>query len=107
MSQQEETKQLFDIIQANPKLRILPLVDTDCVPSDDFNSWVAQWGTAEIEEVWEAPCRERIYVKSLDYDELMEEIWDEDIADEITEEEARKIVDGYAWEKVIIVKIHP
>lgn len=36
MRQQENIK-LFRLIEENPTLRVLPLVDTECVPSDDYN----------------------------------------------------------------------
>ncbi|WPA89755.1 hypothetical protein [Moorella sp. ACPs] len=102
---QENIKHLLELIQANPELRIVPLVDTECVPSDDFNSWVADWGKADIEYIWSNINRERIYIKSEDFDELVEEILDE-AESEISEEEARKLVDNYDWEKVIVVRIH-
>lgn len=34
--QQENIKHLLNLIQENPDLEIFPMVDTDCVPSDDF-----------------------------------------------------------------------
>ena len=106
MRQQENTKQLFRLIEENPTLRILPLVDTECVPSDDYNSWIAQWGTARIEEIWEDNNYERIFQKSYDFDDLVLKVMDEDEYD-LNEEEARKIVNNFTWEKVIVVKIHP
>lgn len=101
-AQQESIKNLLNLIQENPDLRIIPLVDTECVPGDDFNSWVAGWGKSQIEEVWENPNKDRIYIKSEDYDVLLDETVDLGIE---TDEEARKHVDGYPWEKVIIVRI--
>ena len=35
--QQENINHLLELIQANPDLRIVPIVDAECVPSDDFN----------------------------------------------------------------------
>jgi len=102
--QQKNVKHLLELIQANPELRIVPIVDTECVPSDDFNSWVAGWGEARLEEIWENLDRERIYIKYYDYDDLVDEIRDE-TEEEISEEKAQRIVDSYGWEKVIIVKI--
>lgn len=98
--------QLFRLIKENPTLRVLPLVDTECVPSDDYNSWVAQWGTARIEEIWEDNNYERIFQKSYDFDDLVQKVMDEDEYD-LNEEEAEKIVNNFTWEKVIVVKIHP
>ena len=102
--QQQNVEHLFNLIKENPNLRILPLVDTECVPSDDFSSWVAGWGKASIEEILERNGDERIYIKSHDYDDLVDEILIS-AESEISEEEAEKIVDGYDWEKVIVVSI--
>jgi len=100
--QQENIQTLLKLIQENPDLRIVPLVDTECVPGDDFSSWVAGWGESRIEEVWENINKERIHIKSDDYDDLVDEAMDLGIE---IEEEARKFVDSYAWERVIVVNI--
>ena len=107
-SQQENIKNLLTLAQENPELRILPMVDTYCVPSDDFRSWVAEWGKSEIDEIWCYEGAERIYCKSDDYDYLVEEkigeIECDDNSDDL-ELLARIKVDAYNWEKVIIVRI--
>ncbi|GEM_PF-6167357 len=101
--QQKNIQNLLKLIQENPYLRIVPLVDTECVPGDEFNSWVASWGQSRIEEICESINKERIYIKSEDYDDLVDDMMCLGVE---TDEEARKCVDGYAWEKVIIVEIN-
>jgi len=105
--QQENIKNLLKLIQENPELRIVPLVDTECVPNDDFGSWVAGWGSAEVDEIWISD--ERIYLKSEDYDELIEEAMEEIVCDDESQLEilAENKVDNLEWEKVIIVRINP
>ncbi|EGD47104.1 hypothetical protein Cpap_1496 [Ruminiclostridium papyrosolvens DSM 2782] len=101
-AQQENVKNLLNLVQENPELRILPLVDTECVVSDDYGSWVARWDTTEIDFVFVKD--ERMYRKSADFEDLVDEaMHDFDFSDE----KARKIVDGYEWEKVILVNIVP
>ncbi|WP_038275506.1 hypothetical protein, partial [Ruminiclostridium papyrosolvens] len=101
-AQQVVVKNLLSLVQENPELRILPLVDTECVPSDDYGSWVARWDTAEIDYV--LVKNERTNRKSADFEDLVDEVMhDFDFSDE----KARKIVDGYEWEKVILVNIVP
>ncbi len=101
-SQQENLKHLFDLIQENPDLRIVPFVDTECVPGDEFSSWGAGWGKAEVEEVWEDVGRERVYIKSRDFDDLVDEVV---LSHGISEKKAALYVNTYLWEKVIIVQI--
>ena len=109
--QQQNIKQLLELVQANPELRILPFVDTEVVCSDDHSSWVAGWGKASIDEIWINHSKERIYIKSDAYDGLVEDLADDLLneKEDLTEEEAvlkaHKIVDSYDWEKVIAVRI--
>ena len=102
--QQRNINTLLELVKENPELRIVPFVDTECVPSDDYSSWVAGWGNASIEEIWAKEGGEIIYIKSESYDKLSDDLWDE--GETRTDEEIRNIINGYAWEKVIVVRIH-
>jgi len=95
--QQERIKQLVQLISENPTLEILPMVDSDCVPSDDFSYWCANWGEAEIDEYYISD--ERIYFKSIGYEELV------DKTDQETQEAAEYIVNNFEWIKAIVVHI--
>ncbi len=101
-AQQVVIKNLLNLAQENPELRILPMVDTECVPSDDYGSWVARWDTAEIDSVFVKD--ERIYRKSDDFEGLVDEVMHDF---EFSNEKARSVVEGYEWEKVILVNIVP
>jgi hypothetical protein len=105
---QEYVRSLLKLISENPELPILPMVYTDCVPSDDFASWAASWGHSEIDEY--ILKDDRIYFKSEDYDELVDMEYN-DSPEDITDGEARKQakgkVDTYPWVKAIIVRIYP
>ncbi|GAN11525.1 nitrilase/cyanide hydratase and apolipoprotein N-acyltransferase [Mucor ambiguus] len=103
MKQSERVEQLLNLIQENPGLRICPMVDSEVVADDCYGWWVASWGEAKVEEIWNDD--ERVYIRSEDEDGLIEVLFDND--DDLTEEEAEKIVSSYEWEKVIAVRIHP
>lgn len=106
-NQQENVKSLLELVQANPDLRIIPLVDSECVPSDDYGYWVASWGKPEIDDIWADD--EKIYCKSTDYDDLVDRAMDDIQVDDEHQLGilAKAKVDGYEWEKVIVVKIDP
>ena len=103
-AQQVVVENLLSLVQENPELRILPLVDTECVVSDDYGSWVSRWGTAKIDYVWSHEGSERIFIKSDDFDELVDELT---LKAYVSEEKANQIVEEYEWEKVILVNIVP
>lgn len=91
---------LLELVKENPEFKIVPMVNTDCVPGDDYSWWVASWGKPAIEEILVA--EEIIYVKSKSYEELVENA----IRNiKCSEEYAKKLVDLYDWVKVIAVKI--
>lgn len=104
--QQKHITDLLELAKENPTLRIVPMVNTDVVASDDWAWWVARWSKAEIEEIYQSD--ERCYVRSRDEEELIEDLLDD--IDEYTDEDyayeqAKKQVVGYGWEKVITVRI--
>ena len=103
-------EELFKLIKENPELPIVPMVDSEVVGSDDYNSWMGVWGKARIDEYWHGD--ERIYFREYDEEDLVQELIDNNYDDEWkgkTDEEmerlAEEIVDGYKWVKCISVSI--
>lgn len=106
--QKEKLKVLFELIELNPELRILPMVDSDVVAGDGYSWWTGDWGSASIEEVYGDD--ERIYIRSDDEEELVEQLtWNEEFIKGLSETEAIKkaeeTVANYNWEKVIAVAV--
>lgn len=103
--QKENITHLLKLIEENPELKIVPMVDYEIVASDDFNSWLGGWGKAEIDEVYSDD--ERIYFRSEDEEDLVERLADcidEDVDDEAWKELENQ-VKSYEWKKVIVVRI--
>ena len=67
--QQERISELIKLIQQNPSLKIVPMVDSE-LGGDDFSYYMGAWGKAEIDEVYHED--ERIYFRSYDEEELGE-----------------------------------
>lgn len=107
--QKESVKELLRLIKENPELPILPMVETECVSSDDCSWWVCGWHEPEIDEYWIDEYRERCYRKSNDLDELFERFFDEgeEQNPEIANQYAQKKVDDLPWIKAILVRIRP
>lgn len=105
--QQEKVKHLLKLIEENPDLEILPMIDTEIVCSEDYGYWAGGWGKADIDEYWVKD--ERIYFRSHDEDSLIENVACDDIDEDLDDKEAikkaKKIVNGYDWQKAIIVRI--
>ena len=101
--------ELLKLIQDNPTLEIMPMVATECVGGDDYSCWSAEWGRAEVDEYYNVD--ERIYFKSTDYDELVEDCLDRldneilKYSDEDFEGYGKHYVDNLEWTKAIVVHI--
>lgn len=110
--QQENVKHLLQLVKDNPELNILPMVATECVDSDDASYWMARWSKTEVDEYYAGD--ERIYFKSIDAEELIDEYMS-DMLDELGEDGENEDIEQYAvnkvdslnWVKAIIVHINP
>lgn len=104
--QNDNVAGLLKLIKENPDLRVVSMVDSEVVASDDYSSWLGSFGTAEIDYIWNNG--ERIFFKSHDEEELIQnelDDIDQDVDHSIAEDMAVKQVRSYTWEKVIVVWI--
>lgn len=110
--QKERVEGLLQLIQENPDLPIVPMVDYEIIASDDYTYWTGSWGKAAIDEVY--IDSERIYFKSTDEDlladQFYDEIWDNvDQYKDLSEHEigvlAERRVEELNWKKAIVVYI--
>lgn len=98
------------IVTENPELKVVPMVDSEIVADDNHDSWMASIGKSRIDEYYHKD--EYLYFKSLDLDELKEDlseiIWldNEDISDEELEVQVDNYIEEeIGWVKAIIVSI--
>ena len=110
-SQKSNIEHLLTLIKENPDIEIKPMVDAEIVCSDDFAWWVGGWGSARVDEYWVSD--ERIYLKSEDFDTLVEDRADNlfaepeyaTLSDDEFQKKMEALVEGYDWEKAIFVMI--
>ena len=108
--QQENIQHLLQLIKDNPELEIMPMVDTEVVPCDDFGCWMGSWGKASVDEYWTND--DRIYFRSEDEDNLVEreadviyDQYDKSLPYEELEKIAKANIDKHDWQKIIVVRI--
>lgn len=107
--QQENIKNLLQLIKENPEVEIKPMVDSEVIADDCCNYWCGSWGNAKLDEYWVSD--ERIYFKENDFEDLVQEFIDNNykdylnLTDEELEEIAEKKVNSYEWKKAILVYI--
>ena len=108
-----KTEQFLKLVQENPTLRIIPMVDSEIVADDGYNWWYASFGRSD--------CRECIKVSMYedyeqmvfrddaeDYEDFLFDALGENyfhLSNEEIEGKVQKIIDAQDWEKVITVNI--
>ncbi len=102
-------KELFKLMQENPDLPVVPMVDGEIVVGDDYGYWQGAWGAARVDEYLK-PKREYdyIYFKS-DYDifDVLERYLTKDEFNKLPEDEdkCKGIYNKLPWIKAIVVYI--
>ena len=51
--EKENREKLFKLMQENPDLPVVAMVDAEIVAGDDFGRWMGSWGNAQIDDVQE------------------------------------------------------
>lgn len=110
--EKKNREELIRLIQENPDLPVLPMVDSDVAYDDCACYWAGSWGDVHIDEYVVSNnkcCEGRIIFKNdndifdtlLDYlgYEEFESLPDDD-------DECRKIYESLPWTKAIIVYIY-
>lgn len=101
------TAELLKLIQENPELPVVPMVDGE-IPGDDSGWWLGEWGSARIDEYLITRNKEYVAFKSDDdvFDVLERHLSYEEFEKlPETETECRVYYDALPWTKAIIVNI--
>lgn len=101
-------EELFKLMQENPELPVVPMVDSEIVADDCYNRWLGAWGSSYVGEY--IIGGERIYFREDDdIDEVERAITDGSVTYEefeaMSDEEAKAVYNSLPWVKAIIVNI--
>lgn len=61
--ERKNREELFKLMQKNPDLPVVPMVDSEIV-ADDCGYWLGSWGSAEVDEYFISERAERVFFKS-------------------------------------------
>lgn len=108
------TQEFIKLVQENPDLPIVPMVDAEIVCGDDYGWWLGSFGCCEITEyVCVEMYGEDRFVARDDQDEIEEyfadKILNEDESDYLSDEQVERMAHEQAealdWIKAIIMWI--
>jgi len=110
-SQKEYIKDFVKLIEENPDLPVLPMVDGDIILGDDYQWWVASIGESYVDQYHIEDGR--FYMYSKDFDDVVEnyiESLENDdnynvLPEDISWDDAVREVANYEWVKAIMLKI--
>lgn len=103
----ENIKKLLALIEQNPGLPIVPMVDAE-ICGDDYGTYMGVWGAARVDEYIIAKGDGLVLLKSNDdvFDVLERVLPGEDFEALLeAEAECRSAYDALPWTKAIIVDI--
>lgn len=106
--ERKNREELFKLMQENPDLPVVPMVDGE-IPGDDSGYWAGAWGGAHIDEYLLTYNHEWMVFKSDGdvFGVLERHLTDEEFEKlPETEEECRPFYDALPWTKAIIVYIN-
>lgn len=106
--EQDYRKELFRLIQENPDLPVIPMVDSDVVADDTCCSWAGGWGSARVTRLWLGEERWHEYEPD-DLGGAVEEAINDPACtypqEELTDEEALAVYNALPWVDCIVVNI--
>lgn len=100
--------ELFKLMQENPELPVVAMVDSEIVADDGYNRWLGSWGSSSIEEYFSG--EERLHFReSDDLYEVEETLTDGRVCyddyEAMSDEEAIAAYNALPWIKAIVVYI--
>lgn len=102
---------LLKLMQENPELPVVPMVDGEIVSGDEYGYWVGKWGSAAVDEyvtstryAW---AGEILFKSDDDVFDVLEKCLPDDEFEKLPEtvEECRPVYNALPWTKAIIVYI--
>ena len=104
MNKEKSTEELFKLMQENPDLPVVPMVDSDVIMQEGWAWYIGRLASAEIDEY--------LVVDEITYTKSSDDVWDvlEAVYGDIktcrmTEEEAEKAYQQLPWIKAIMLHI--
>lgn len=102
----ENREELFRLMQENPELPVVPVVDYEIV-ADDSGRWLGSWGSSYIGEylIGEEQVHFREDDDPSEVDKVLSERYGDDYYTDMTDEQEAAAYAGLPWVKAIIVNI--
>lgn len=99
----ENVKKLLELIEENPDLPIVPMVDSEVVADDCCTYWMGHWGHCEVSEYLLG--EERVWLKDDDPEDVISDVKGYEFWENLPDEKVDAEFDALGWIKCIAVYI--
>ena len=104
MNKEKSTEELFKLMQENPDLPVVPMVDSDVITQEGWAWYIGRLASAEVDEY--LVVDEITYTKSFDdLWDVLEAVYGEFKVSKMTEEEAAEAYQRLPWIKAIMLYV--
>ena len=104
MNKDKSKEELFKLMQENPDLQVVPMVDSDVITQEGWAWYIGRLASAEIDEYLIADGN--VYTKSEDdIQEVLEAAYGSLKAGIMEDEEAERVYQQLPWQKAIMLYI--
>ena len=104
MNKEKSTEELFKLMQENPELSVIPIVDSDIINKEWLSWYIGRLDSPEIDEY--------LVVYEIIHTKLSDDLWDvleasygEFKVSKMTEEEAAEAYQRLPWIKAIMLYV--
>lgn len=107
-TERKNRDELFRLIQENPDLPIVPMVDEEIVADTCCRRWLGGWGKAYVGEYYHGEQYIHLRCDSTPralFDDLYEDVPNWEAYESMSDEELKAAYDDLPWIKAIIVNI--
>lgn len=105
------SEKLLKLVQENPDLPVIPMVDSEVVADDGYQWWMGEWGHSEVTEYYTG--REGVHFKSDDEEDVLIDMAGckysmtkdgRDVYD-LSDDEWNELYNSLEWKRAIVVYI--
>lgn len=101
--EKQNRDKLFKLMQENPELPVIPMVDSEIVADYCYTRWIGSWGNSYIDHY--IPGKERIFFIDDDEEDVLAALHGWEWVENATDEEWSRAYENVPWITAIIVNI--
>lgn len=97
-------RELLHLVEENPDLPVIPMVECEVVPDDGCERWISSFGAARVTEYIQG--KEYTHFRDTsDVEDVIADVFDKQFFAKLTDQGAKVLFETLEWKQVIVVNI--